>query len=95
MTPHNIPCDLQASPEESRDNTIASIPLLPVSATRRLATYGFRGRNHLVKVARSAIARPVLLNINKLIRFVNVNARSFRNKTEVFIDHVIGESIDV
>ena len=46
-------------------------------------------------VARSAIARPVLLNTNKLFRFGNVNAKSLRNKTEVFIDHVIGESIDV
>ena len=60
-----------------------------------MAKYGFRGRNHLVNVARSAIARPVLLNTNKLFRFGNVNAKSLRNKTEVFIDHVIGESIDV
>ena len=66
-----------------------------MSATRCLAKDGFRGQNHLVKVARSAIARPVPSNINKLIRFGNVNASSLQNKTEVFIDHVIGESIDV
>ena len=46
-------------------------------------------------VSHSLLEQSMLLSSKKFLQFGNTNARSFKNKTELFIDHLIDKEMDV
>ena len=45
--------------------------------------------------SRSQLEQSMLLSSKKCLRFGNINARYLKNKTELFIDHLIDKKMDV